>query len=419
MDPLSLVIPEDREMVRGNAVKMLKGERMEPYEFRIATKKGEIIWVVESVNSFWHEGQRVVLGSIMEITARKEFEEKLTYLSLHDALTGLFNRAFFEEELKRLDQGRDYPVSVLSADLDGLKLINDTMGHEQGDLLLKKTSRLLKKALRRSDVLARIGGDEFAAILPRCSARSAEAIVKRLRRLVEEHNEQDPSLPISLSLGFATAAGPEQSLQHVFKLADETMYRDKLFRSTSARSQLIRTLLAALAEKDNIAGGHVERVQELCLKLGKELSLSPGQLTDLALLARVHDLGKVGIPDSILMKNGPLNEEEWQTMRRHAEIGYRIASSSVDLAPVAPLILRHHEHWDGSGYPLGLKGEEIPIECRILSLVDAYDAMTNDRPYSRARDKKEALAELKKGAGTQFDPSLVEKFIAILEKEWH
>jgi len=419
--PLELVFPEDREAVRDSAVKMLKGERREPYEFRIVNKKGEVRWVVESVTTFWVEGERAVLGSIMDITARKEFEEKLKYMSQHDQLTGLFNRTFFEAEMSRLknNSSSDFPVAVISADLDGLKLINDTLGHEKGDLFLQECAGLLKKALPLSAILARVGGDEFAALLPRCSAEEAEEILNHIRKLLEEYNDKKPALPLSLSLGLALASHSGVPLEETFKKADEVMYRDKLFHASSLKSQLLDTLLATLAEKDFIAEGHVKRVQELCLKLGKKLSLSLAQLTDLVLLARVHDLGKIGIPDSILFKEGKLSEEEWQIMKRHPEIGYRIASSSLDLAPVAPLILRHHERWDGSGYPLGLKGEEIPIECRILSLVDAYDAMTNDRPYSKAKSKKEALEELQKFAGKQFDPMLVEKFreLLLLEDE--
>jgi diguanylate cyclase (GGDEF)-like protein/PAS domain S-box-containing protein len=417
VNPLTLVVPEDKNMVREKAVKMLKGELSSPYEFRIVSKEGKIKWVTESVTSLWYKGKRATLGNFMDITERKEFEEKLKYLSLHDQLTGLYNRAFFEEELHRLSDSREYPITIISADLDGLKLINDTMGHKRGDELLKKCKHVLKKSLRRSDILARVGGDEFAAILSRCNEKSGEAVVKRIRLLSEHYNRKHPALPLSISIGIATAAASQQSLHDVLKKADEMMYRDKLYRSASTRSQLVNTLLAALSEKDYIAEGHVQRVHELCQKLGKKLSLSSRQLTDLSLLARVHDLGKVGIPDSILFKTGPLTVEEMEIMRQHSEIGYRIASSSPDLSTVAELILRHHEKWDGSGYPLGLKGKGIPIECRILSLADAFDAITSHRPYRTAKSKEEAVKEIQESSGTQFDPDLVEKFLLILEED--
>ncbi len=413
MGPLDLVVPEERDRVRDNAIKMLKGARSFPYEFCVQRNDAERRWVVESVTSIPYQGGVATLGNVMDTTERRQVEERLRFLSLHDQLTGLRNRACFEEELMRPRTAHEYPITILSADLDGLKLINDTMGHKAGDRLLGACADLLGSGLRETDILARVGGDEFAAILPRCDERTATKIVGRIRTRIERHNKKQPSLPLSVSIGVATAGSPMQFLNEIVKIADDLMYRDKLHRSASTRSRLVNTLLAALAAKDHIAEGHVRRVEILSRRLGMRLGLSSRQIADLCLLAQVHDLGKVGIPDYILQKAGPLTPEEWAIMHRHPEIGYRIANSCPDLSAVAKLILHHHEWWNGEGYPMGLKHEEIPVECRILSLADAFDAMTSGRPYSRAKSTHEALTEINRCSGIQFDPEMVKEFLQI------
>lgn len=365
----------------------------------VKDKQGEIIGAVEAA---------------LDITERKLYEEQLKFLSLHDSLTGLYNRTFFQEELQRLSRSRDYPVTILVADLDGLKLVNDILGHAQGDELLKACASVLKLALRRSDILARIGGDEFAAILPRTSRRAVENIVRRIHFFIERYNREHPQLPIYLSIGCATCPGEAKSLEEAFTKADDLMYRHKLICRGTARSKIVEALLVALQERDYITSGHTQRLKEICLKMADELGLSPRRRSILTLLAEVHDLGKVAIPDSILSKPGPLNDEEQQIMRQHSEKGYRIALCSPELAGIADLILKHHERWDGTGYPLGLKGEEIPLECRILAIAEAFDAMTSERPYRKKPwSQKQALDELKMCAGKQFDPQLVEVFVSL------
>jgi len=378
--------------------------------------KGAYLWTIAA--KLYDAGGNIAgaIETIRDITERKYYEERLKHLSLHDQLTGLYNRAYFESELNRLNKSREYPITILFADIDNLKLINDSMGHNTGDKLLKYCTAVLRRSLRGSDILARIGGDEFAVILPRTGKKAGEEIVSRIYSQLEHYNQKKrKNQPfLSISLGLATAEDADENLLETVKEADDLMYRDKLHRGASAGYQMIASLLATLGERDFVTEGHARRLEELCLKIGKKIDLSRKQLLNLSLLAQVHDIGKVGIPDRILFREGHLDESERKIMQQHCEKGYRIAVSTANLPEIAELILKHHEHWDGSGYPLGIKGEEIPIECRILAIVDAYDAMTSDRPYRKATSSKIAVEELKKYSGTQFNPELVEIFLSII-----
>lgn len=412
-----VVDPRDRERVKKNAIRMLKGRRTAPYEYRFVTKKGEIRWVMETVAPISYRGRRAILGCSMDVTERKEMEEKLRYLSLHDPLTGLYNRTYFEEEMRRLDKGRHTRTGVVVADVDGLKLVNDTFGHDAGDGVLKAAAKVIRKCFREEDVVARIGGDEFAVLLPGATAAAAEEACRRIKKAVAAYNEKNPAaLPLSISAGFAAGGGAEGSLPDIFREADNNMYREKLFRQQSARSAVVKILEKALEARDFLTEGHGERLLGLVVGLAEKVGVPAWKMTDLKLLARFHDIGKVGVPDRVLFKPGPLTAEERKEMQRHCEIGYRIAVSSPDLAGIADFILKHHEWWNGEGYPLRLKGEEIPLECRILAVADAYDAMTTDRPYRKGLSKEKALEELVRCAGTQFDPYLVEIFVR-MQKE--
>lgn len=355
-------------------------------------------------------------GLIRDITERKRYEEKLQFLSFHDALTLVYNRGYFEEEMNRLTNGRDYPISIIVVDLDGLKIVNDSLGHEKGDQLLKATANILNRSVRANDIISRIGGDEFALILPRTGEETAISIGKRISKNVELYREQNPEIPLNLSIGISTSADPSHPIVEIFKEADNNMYRNKISRTSTSRRTIVKALLSILSERDYITSGHAERLRILANDLGEMLGLSPQQISDLSLLSSVHDLGKVGIPDRILFKPGKLDDSEWAEMRRHPEIGHRIASASPDLQHIANLILYHHEKWDGSGYPCGLKEDEIPIECRILAIVDAYDAMTSTRPYRVGLTPEQAIREIEKCAGTQFEPELVKAFIEMISK---
>ena len=355
----------------------------------------------------------VILTNALE---RSRTEQKFRYMSFHDSLTSLYNRTYFENELKRLQASREYPIAVVCVDVDGLKMVNDMFGHQQGDMVLKKCAKLLQEIFRSTDILARTGGDEFTVILPRTDVQTAKKVIQRIKPAIEIYNRKKAGsqLPLSISAGMSVAEDADRDLFAVFKEADDLMYRDKLNKDVTARSQIMRTILAALRERDFMTHGHGQRLEDLCRRLGETAGLSDKQISDLALLAQLHDLGKVGIPDHVLFKTGQLTDGEREIMYSHSEKGYIIAKSSTDLADIADLILKHHEQWDGKGYPLGLEGDKIPIECRILAIVDAYEAMTNHRPYRSVKSHKEAVEELKQCAGTQFDPELVKKFINLI-----
>lgn len=396
---------------------ILRGNTVEEETIRYS-KTGQAINVHLKASPVYIDG--VIIGgyAIYEnIDARKHYEEELKYLSLHDKLTGVYNRTFFEAEITRMQNSRQYPITIMAADIDGLKLINDTLGHVYGDELLKSFANILKLTLRSYDIIARFGGDEFIILLPSTSEATSKNIVSRIQENVANYNKDNKNLPLSISIGTTTVTNQEISLKTGLKTADDAMYRSKLSKGANAKSQILNTLIATLGERDFLTKGHADRVSKLCIKLGKKIGLSSNKLDNLVSLAQVHDLGKVGIPDNILFKEGPLTEDEWTIMRQHSEKGYRIASSSPDLANVADLILKHHEEWDGSGYPLGLKGINIPIECRILSIVDAFDAITNDRPYSEAKSTQEAIEEIMNCSGCHFDPELVGIFLSIINED--
>jgi len=342
---------------------------------------------------------------------RKQAEERLRFLSLHDALTGLHNRGYFEETLSRLKENHHIPIAIVVCDIDGLKLVNDTMGHRAGDELLITAARIIRMVVREGDVTVRMGGDEFAVILHGMDEVGADALCERIRIEIAQYNKKSDGMPLSMSLGCAIAYDETIQLQDLLQQADNYMYREKLQQSRSAHSDIVQTVIKMLEARDFITEGHTDRVEILVSKMAAQLGFPKQIINELSLLSRFHDIGKVGISDNILFKPGPLTSEERKEIERHCEIGYRIARCSSDLLPIADLIFKHHEWWNGNGYPLGLSGEQIPMECRILAIVDAYDAMTSDRPYRKSMRHDMAIAELQRNAGTQFDPKLVESFI--------
>jgi diguanylate cyclase (GGDEF)-like protein/PAS domain S-box-containing protein len=412
---LDAVYAPDRDRVISSSMKRRQEEVEEQY--RIEQPDGSILWIKDrSFPVFDGSGKAYrIVGIAADITDQKLGEEKLRYLSLHDTLTGLYNRVYFEEELSRIEKMRYQTIGIISCDLDGLKIVNDTLGHDRGDTLLIGVAKVMRECFRESDVIARIGGDEFAVILPGASKTVLESSCQRIREALAKYNVAHPELPLNISIGFAAKSGAFISMRDLLKEADSNMYREKLYHKQTIRQSITQTLVKSLKGKDFQVEEHAGRLEKLLTDLAILTGFSESTIADLRLLAQFHDIGNVGVSDQILLKKGPLNADEWAEMQRHSEIGFRIAISTPDLHPIADWILKHHEWWNGQGYPFGLKEEAIPIECRLLAIVDAYESLTNARPYRKAFSPEEAVAELRSRSGSQFDPGLLAKFIEMLK----
>ena len=356
-----------------------------------------------------------IFGITRDITEKKKAEEKIKYLSFHDVLTGLYNRAFFEEELKRLNTDRQLPLTIVMGDVNGLKLINDAYGHIKGDEFLVRIADILKDSFRKEDILSRWGGDEFIAILPKTTTRDALKIVKRIKDSCKKRATTE--MPLSISLGVATKKKPGEDIEEVIKKAEDKMYKNKLLESKSINEQLVESLKENLRKGELDSEEHSLKLREYALLIGERLGLSNIKLEELKLLIDVYNIGKLALADEIMAKPGRLTNKEWELVKKLPEYGYRIAESSEKLKPIAEAILSHYEWYNGSGYPRGIKGEEIPLLSRISFVINSYDAMTKNRPYRKKMTKSEIIKEFKKFSGTQFDPEVVNIFLSLLEKD--
>lgn len=371
--------------------------------------------VTETLKTRFYDAEGEVAGLIgisRDVTDRKKKEERIEYLSVHDVMTGLYSRMYFDTELYRLDAIQELPYSVIMGDINALKLTNDLFGHSEGDKLIIQTAELLRSCCEKG-IVARIGGDEFSVLLPRVNEEELKKIINKIYVKLEEQRSGDKEgcVFLSISLGYATKNHVEQPLAEVLKTAEEHMYRRKLLEHQSIRSTLLSTIKELLFSKSNETVEHAERMAGLARRLGSRVGLNEADMDALELMATLHDIGKIGISNHILSKASSLDDLEWTEIRKHPEIGYRIALTIPELQGIAGYILCHHERWDGKGYPQGLFGQEIPYISRLISVIDAYDAMTEDRSYRKARTKEEASKEILLHAGTQFDPDIAKVFV--------
>lgn len=347
--------------------------------------------------------------SFKDITEKILKDKELDYITYHDGLTGVYNRNFFNEEIKNIDLEENLPISVIMGDVNGLKLTNDAFGHLMGDKLLVSAANIMTRVCRNKDIVVRWGGDEFIILLPKTKEEDVQKISERIKE--ECLKEKIEMINISISLGYDTKNTNDYDLEKSITNAEEMMYKIKMLDSKSVKSRTLKIIINALHQKSKLDELHSKNVSKICGIFGETMGISKEKISELKILGDIHDIGKIGVSQGILNKLEELNSQEWQEIKKHPQIGYHIVSSSNDISFLGECVLTHHEWYDGSGYPKGIKGEEIPLMSRILAIADAYEAMVNYRPYRKTLTKEEAIEELIKYSGSQFDPKLVEIFI--------
>ncbi len=353
------------------------------------------------------ENQFAVIVS--DITDKKRKEAEIEYLSYHDQLTGLNNRRYYELLIRDIDDRQYYPLTLVMADVNGLKLTNDAFGHVAGDALLSAFANLLKRECRASDHIFRIGGDEFIILLPYTNGDRAAKFIDRITKAISKIVVENVIL--SVSIGYAVKHDDKCKIDEIFKQAEDNMYRHKLSESSSMRSKTISLIMNSLYENNNREMLHSQRVSALCESIAKSMGYDKDDVNQMRIAGLMHDIGKIGISDTILNFPGKLNSDEWSEIHRHSEIGYRILSSVNEFSEIAEYVLQHHERWDGKGYPKKLRGDEISVQARIIAVADAFDAMTTDRAYRTAMSEEDAVVEIERQSGKQFDPQIVEVFL--------
>ena len=415
-DMREIVHPDDAPAVYEAVEKMASGEEKRPQvEIRYIHADGHIVWVSVSLSLLRAESGEPGHGiaQILDITENRLANEELADLVLLDPLTSLGNRRALLADLQgRLDRATpERPLLLQLFDLDGFKTYNDTYGHPAGDSLLTRMAQRLQEGLAGSATAYRMGGDEFC-VLSLLECEDHDSIIHTAIDALTEHGE---GFHVTASYGSVKLPVEASTATEALREADRRMYaRKSLDSRSSAGRQSADVLLSILSERNQDLGVHLDEVTALAEAVAARLELSDEELAPLLQAASLHDVGKAAVPDEILDKAGPLDDAEWQFMRRHTVIGERILASAPALTRASKLVRWSHERWDGEGYPDRLAGEDIPLGSRIIAVCDAYDAMVSARPYRAPLTSVQALAELRRCAGGQFDPAVVDVFGDVL-----
>ncbi|MDD4003359.1 MAG: diguanylate cyclase, partial [Clostridia bacterium] len=346
----------------------------------------------------------------IDVSNNKIIKDKLYYSCNYDEMTGLYNRNFIFNKLSSYNKDTSLlPVSVIIGDINGLKEVNEQFGRDTGDFLLKETAELIKNTLSEQDIAGRWGCDEFIIISVNSDESRVYQIISDIKNSCKICNKNKTNL--SLTFGHAIKESKKESFEYIINCAENSMRKNKIYEGISFRSQTINLILNTLQEKNKREEQHSIRVSRICVEIGKAINLPESEINKLKVIGLLHDIGKIGVSENILNKMGRLTESEFEQIKKHSEIGYRILSSSSQTSEIAQDVLDHHERFDGGGYPRGKMGSKLSLMTKILTIADSYDAMTSERPYKNPLSKSEAIDELIRHSAKQFDPNLVDVFI--------
>lgn len=377
----------------------------------LITKHGKEKCIEDSAAPIFNKKNELtgVVLVFRDTTEAKHKQKEIEYLSLHDYLTGLYNRRFFAKKLVELDNDSYYPMGLMMIDVNGLKILNDAYGHETGDKALTLVANTLSDLFENTGIVSRVGGDEFTIIIPNTKETQMEKYQSKIKQLFNQKAIR--SIPLSVAVGYTLKKSNKSSISDTLRDAEDRMYKLKLIEGASARNHTIKAILSTLTDKYDLERIHSEKVSYYAAQIGQALHLREDEISEIRLSGLFHDIGKISIPDNILYKPARLTKKEYEIIKEHPVNGYKILRAADAYSHFAEHALYHHERYDGTGYPEGLKGENIPLIARIISVADAYEAMTSDRPYRKAMTHKEAINELTEYKGTQFDPKIVDVFV--------